>query len=193
MSRERWESSTTPSFSSLTCYSVQEEMQSEKLGWDLTEPRTWSCQGGRQEKCSLWVLGWTFYTIIWEWEDVTNSRPVSYYFRDIWLSKNKHTMKTILRLGRVDKWNWEVAELSDECAERTQQKVVQFLGLETRWLRSSLSSLINFTTRSVLVPNACLAASIHLVCLSSLTNRTKRPMQDPHSWFSQAEAAVRAA
>lgn len=91
---------------------------------------------------------------------------MSYYFRDIWLSKNKHTMKTILRLGPVGKWNWEVAELSDECAERTQQKVVQFLGLETRWLRSSLSSLMNFTTHSVLVPNACLAALIHLVCLS---------------------------
>lgn len=50
MSRERWESSTTPSFPSLTCHSVQEEMQSEKLGWDLTEPRTWSCQGGMAGK-----------------------------------------------------------------------------------------------------------------------------------------------
>ena len=50
MSRERWDSSTTPSFSSLTCHSLQEEMQSEELRWDLTEPRTWPCQGGTAAK-----------------------------------------------------------------------------------------------------------------------------------------------
>ena len=32
VSRERGGSSTSPSFSSLTCHSVQEEMQPEKLG-----------------------------------------------------------------------------------------------------------------------------------------------------------------
>lgn len=72
-----------------------------------------------------------------------------------------------------------MAELSDGCTERTQQKVVQFLGLETRWLRSSLSSLINFTTRSVLVPNACLAALIHLVCLSSFDKQAQKANAGP--------------
>lgn len=50
----------------------------------------------------------------------------------------------------VGKWKSRGQNYLMNVLREHNRKVVQFLGLETRWLRSPLSSLMNFTTHSVL-------------------------------------------